>query len=360
MIVLGILAFALLVILHEIGHFVVARRNGVEVEEFGIGFPPKLWGKVMGKGKWRTEYSFNALPLGGFVRLKGESDSDKRDGSLGAATFSSKVRILLAGVGMNYLVAILLISVVAAMRMPVLFDGQFTVSSDTRELRREVVVGAVVENSPAARAGIQQGDVLLLVNGEPVDQASELSSFTRSHAGEVVEISVGKSNGGIEKLSVTLSEQPADGTSYLGVGPQDIIERRSTWSAPIVGFVVTNQLALETLKLLGQAVASLVGGDTTSAAAGVTGPIGIVAILRNVANISQLLLLTGVISLSLALMNALPIPALDGGRLALSAVFRLIRRPLPANVENAVHNIGFILLIGLVIVISIVDVKRFF
>lgn len=359
MLVLGLLLFGLLVVVHELGHFIVARRNGVEVEEFGIGFPPKIWGKTLGRGIWRTHYTINLLPLGGFVRLKGENEADKRSGSFGATSFWAKTKITLAGVAMNYIVAVILLSIVAAIRLPVLFDGQFTVASDTTTLRREVVVAVVAEDSAAETAGLEPGDIIQAFNGVGLTSGEQLAELTRTHAGQTVSLRFVR-EAETREARATLAAQPADGESYLGVGPHDVIERRVGWSAPIVGFVVTNQFAAETLRLLGSAVADLVRGDTAAASAGVTGPVGIVGILREISSIAQLLLITGAISLSLAVMNALPIPALDGGRLALSGIFKLLKKPLTARVENAVHTAGFVVLIGLVVLISIVDVKRFF
>ncbi len=359
MLIAGLILFILLVLVHEFGHFIVAKRNGVDVEEFGFGFPPKIFGRTMGKGVWRTHYSFNLLPLGGFVRLKGENEADKRKGSFGAASFRTKTKIILAGVGMNYLVAVLLMSVVAAIRLPVLFDGQFTVPSDTTVLRQDVLVAHVRDGSPAHQAGLQVNDRILTLAGQNTDSGKQLATLTKQHAGQTIELKYSRA-GQTSNVDVTLAQTPEDGASYLGVSPADITERRSSWSAPLVGFVVTNQLAVETLKLVGQALAALVTGHGGQAAEGLTGPVGVVAVLNQISSLPQLLLVTAAISLSLAIMNVLPIPALDGGRLFLSGLFKILRRPLSAKIENAVHSTGFILLIILVVLISIRDVQRFF
>lgn len=359
MIFLGLALFALLVIVHELGHFIAARHYGVRVEEFGLGFPPKLFGRRLGKGFWRAYYSFNLLPLGGFVRLKGENEADKRPGSYGAASFRAKAAITLAGVAVNYLVAISLISTVAAIRLPVLFDSQFTVASDTTELRRDVVVALVTKGSPAEAVGITPGDVIRKLNGTDLTDPGQLSDLTKANAGEEITLSLQRSSQNLE-VRPHLAEAPADGRSFLGIGPQEIIERRVGWSAPVVGFVVTNQFAWETLKLLGSAVGDLLGGHAGQAAANLTGPVGVVAIFRAVQSLPQLLLITGAISLSLAIMNILPIPALDGGRLALSGLFKLFRKTLTPKIENTVHTTGFVILVGLLILISVVDAKRFF
>lgn len=358
MLFLGLLLFILLIVAHEFGHFIAAKLNGVDVEEFGIGFPPKIKGKHLGKGFWKAYYTINLLPLGGFVRLKGENEADKQPGSYGSAPFKSKLKITLAGVLTNYLIAVGLISIVAAIRLPVLIDHQF--SLDSKVLRHDVTAANVADDSAAARAGILAGDVIKRIDNTEIESSDQLVALTPGLAGRAVRIEVISSDNSIRDLIVELPKEPVAGGGYLGVAPRDITEQRSTWSAPIVGFVVTNQLALEAVRLLGQTLLELIKGQASMASAGVTGPVGIVVIFRHVNSFVQMLLLTGLISLSLAIMNALPIPALDGGRIALSAIFKILKKPLSPKVENAVHTTGFVLLMGLVILITVSDVKRFF
>ena len=186
--ILGIVLFLLLIITHEMGHFLVAKRNGVKAEEFGIFFPPKLWGKKM-KGGW--DFTINALPLGGFVKLKGEHDSDTEKGTFGAASDWSKAKIMLAGVAVNLATALVLFTVLALFGMPKLVDNQFTVESDTKISRHEVLVGFVEDKTPAAKTDLQQNDKLLsfasadktvTINGQ------KLSEVTKQFAGQKVTI----------------------------------------------------------------------------------------------------------------------------------------------------------------------------
>lgn len=350
-----------LVVVHEYGHFLVAKRNDIEVEEFGVGFPPRLYGRKLGRGIFRAYYTINALPLGGFVSLKGESDSDKRRGSFGRASYLVKLKVLLAGVGMNYLVAILAFSVMAAVRLPVIIDDQFTVSSDTSILRSDVRVAEIVSDSAAERAGLEDGDYIESLAGQGVSSSEQLGSLTSSLAGQEIEIVYAR-GGQRSSTEVRLGTDSDDSEGRLGVKTLDRIERRSTWSALLVGFVFTNQLAWESLQLLGSGISSIVKGDREAAAeSGIAGPVGIVSILgEGISSVSHLLLIVGSLSLSLALLNAMPIPALDGGRLALISVFRLLRRPLPKRVEELVHGIGFVALLGLIVVVSIFDVINFY
>jgi regulator of sigma E protease len=161
--ILGFILFIGLVVFHEWGHFIFARRNGVEVEEFGLGFPPRAKKLAVRKG---TLFSLNWLPLGGFVRLKGEHDMDVAPGSFGAATTAAKVKIMIAGVGMNLLAALVIFTVVALIGMPKLLDSQFTVKSDTKTISQVhdkdvVLVDQVLKGGAAAAAGLKTNDRIL-------------------------------------------------------------------------------------------------------------------------------------------------------------------------------------------------------
>ena len=178
LLIIGLFLFVLLIVVHEYGHFLVAKRNGVEVEEFGIGFPPKLFGKKLGKGIFEGYYTINALPLGGFVRLKGENDADTEKGSFGAASTKAKLRIMLAGVAMNLLAALFIFTIVSWVGMPQLIPDQYTVKSDSTVTRQDVFAAFVDEQSPAATAGIIAGDVIVSIDNEPVNSDIDLRRLT--------------------------------------------------------------------------------------------------------------------------------------------------------------------------------------
>ena len=161
LLIIGLILFVSLVVLHELGHFWAARRNGVVVEEFGIGFPPMAWSKKLKSG---LLFTLNWLPLGGFVKLKGENDSATAKGSFGAASLKTKVKIMTAGVGMNLLTAFILFTGLALVGIPKLIDNQFNVPSDTKVTQNRVLVGRVEKNSPASRAGLQQRDELVSIS----------------------------------------------------------------------------------------------------------------------------------------------------------------------------------------------------
>ncbi len=370
LLVLGLVLFVMLVVVHEFGHFIMARRNGVDVEEFGIGFPPQAWGKKLKSGML---FTINWLPLGGFVKLKGEHDEDKAKGSYGSASLWAKTKIIGAGVVMNLLVAILMFTLLAIIGMPKLVDDQFTVSNDTKVISNKVLIGAVEEDSPASKAGLQPRDQLLSVNSgstsKDINSAKSLPEITNEFAGKTVKITY-LHNGEIKTADVTLrtdeevesSKNSDNPKGYLGVVPTEFTLQRSTWSAPIVGVGITKQFTELTLKGLGSVIVGLFHGDTEKASSQVSGPVGVFVLIKEGSKLGLqfILMIIAVISLTLAIMNVLPIPALDGGRLFVTYLFRLMRKPLTAKTEDMIHGIGFAVLMLLFVLITVVDVKRFF
>jgi len=363
--ILGIILFITLVVVHEYGHFLVAKRNGVEVEEFGIGFPLKIAGKKLGKGIFESYYTINLLPLGGFVRLKGENDSDKRKGSLGAASTWAKVKIMMAGVAMNFLAAIVFLSLASAVGFPELpkqiVPNQFYIASDTKIIKDEVRVVGVEENSPASKIGIKAGDSIRAIGGKPINSTEQLMAATKKFKGDEVVIRFQNEDDKLIEKPVKLRESEKDG--HLGVAPRDLTVRRSTWSSPIVGTGLTYQLSKSSVILLGQTVGDLVQGDTEKATENVGGPVIIGATLLHLETFGELFFIIGIISLTLAIMNALPIPALDGGRLAVMLLFKAIQKITGKNylterIENAIHGTGFVALMILAVLITYVDIGR--
>ncbi|HEY1835314.1 MAG TPA: M50 family metallopeptidase [Candidatus Saccharimonadales bacterium] len=388
LLIIGIILFIGLVVVHELGHFWVARRNGVDAEEFGIFFPPRIWSrKIKGKnGKKGFEFSINALPLGGFVRLKGEHDSDTGTGTFGAASLLTKTKIMLAGVGMNLLAALVLFTILAWIGIPQLVDNQFTVKSDTKVSQRQILIDGVLPNSPAAHIGLQFQDKLVSIgmpNQKPVrfTGMNDFQTTIKRFAGQKVAVSY-VHDGTPHTATVTLlskqvvaaSQHTAKPKAYLGVAVISYVLQRSTWSAPVVALGLVKQFTVLTFKGLGAALKGL--GSTiagfathnktarqsgqTQASDQVTGPVGIFVILKDGSALGYqfMLMIIAVISLTLAIMNILPIPALDGGKLFLTLAARLFRKRLTQSFEEWVYGSSFILLLGLMVLITIVDVKR--
>lgn len=405
-IIVGLLILMLLVTGHELGHFIAARRNGVTVEEFGICFPPRAiaWRKV--DGKWRrlkkSEWdnppgkglilSLNWLPIGGFCQMKGESDADKRKGSFGAASFWSKTKILFAGVAMNWLMAFVILTILAWIGMPHFLEGQFEVPDDSHTVVTvPVTIGEIMEKSPAEKAGLMKGDIVRQMRSlgcendacEPssgervsIDVSEDLLAFDSKYAGQTVYMTYER-EGDTRTSEIQLNGNDAD--YVLGAAISGNAVYRSTWSAPIVGFGTMVQITGETFKGVGQLLWNLVSGvvqqlnffDQSARESGaqavkaagdsVSGPVGIIGVLfPNMlsSGIGNLMFFTALISISLACMNVLPIPALDGGRWLLIAIFKLRKKKLTKETEEKIVGRAFAVLLIIVAVVTVIDVVR--
>jgi regulator of sigma E protease len=371
LLIVGLILFVGLVVIHEFGHFILAKRNGVEVEEFGIGFPPHAKTLAIKNG---TKYTLNWLPLGGFVKLKGEHDTDTEKGSFGAASLWAKTKIMAAGVVMNLVAAFILLTLLAAVGIPKLFDNQYTVKNDTKIIRQDVYIGYVEPNSPAEKAGLQARDQLTSVSteGGQAIHITDINTFpevTKNFAGKKIELRYRRGKEARlttvtlrDTAEVVASKSTDDPKGYLGVVPTEYVIRRSTWSSPVVAGGLIKQFTELTYKGLGSALANLFRGDTGKASEQVAGPVGIFVILRDGSLLGYqfVLMIIAIISLTLAIMNVLPIPALDGGRLFVTLISRAVRKPLKARTEEFIHGTGFALLMLLFVLITIVDVRRFF
>lgn len=378
-IIIGLLVLILLVAAHELGHAIVARRNGVVVEEFAIGFPPKALSKKPKKsflGK-NVTYSFNWLPLGGYVRMQGEYDCSNKKGDYGAAGYWAKTKILFAGVAVNWVIAAILLTTLAWTGLPKIIDNQFTIIGDTHTRITEsgkVVLAKIKSQSAAEKAGLQQGDVVLRINQEPVTTASQLSKVIQSQREKGLMVTVDRD--GVQK-NITVSPT----SELLGVGISEYRARElrySTWSAPIVGIGATVQFTGLTLQGIGDMVVKLATGlvdkfnanESVRTAGGkkldevsqsVTGPLGILAVIFPQAGqggVTAVVFLAALISLSLAVMNILPIPALDGGRWAVMTWYRVRNKVLTQEREEKIQTIGIITLLVLMILVTIADIGK--
>lgn len=383
-VVIGLFILVLLVVLHELGHALVARRNGVVVEEFGIGFPPqaKAWNVPKSFLGDNVTYSVNWLPLGGFVKLQGEHDAASGPGDYGAATLWAKTKILLAGVAVNWITAAALLSILALFGLPKIIPNQFQLPSDTIVTRQPVFAGEVSKGLPAEQAGVQNGDRLISFAGTELEDSAQLSSLSKANSGKTVRL-VYERDGHERSVDVALRADNSDGMGYLGINANQTKRTtyRSTWSAPIVGVALTGQFTAFTLSSLGDMAVNFTSGivnklsfSSDNRAAGdaqlaavsnnVGGPVAILGVLFPSARadgIGSLLLVSALVSLTLAVMNLLPIPALDGGRWFVTMLYRVVlRRPLTQETEERIHGTGFMLLLGLIVLITIADIGKLF
>ncbi|HWT40764.1 MAG TPA: M50 family metallopeptidase [Dongiaceae bacterium] len=372
-IIVGLLVLVVLVALHELGHAIVASRNGVVVEEFGIGFPPRAWKKKLKNG---VLFTLNWLPLGGFVKLQGEHDAAGKKGDYGAATFWQKTKILLAGVVINWLVAVLLLAGLALVGLPKILPDQFSVPSDTTIVTTPVILTQLTAGYPAEKAGLKAGDKVLTFAGEKITTSQQLIDVSKAHRGQTVPVEYER--GGTDK-TVNVTLRNADSAVFgSALGQQESI--KATWSAPVVGVVTAAQYTWVTLQGLGNLIVNFFGGlvgqlstseasrqaatrQLNEAGASVAGPVGILGVIFPAASQAgplEVIFLAAIISLTLAVMNTLPIPSLDGGRWFVTALFKVLKKPLTKEREEKIHGTGFMVLIVLIIVITIGDVIKLF
>jgi regulator of sigma E protease len=360
----ALILFILLVVGHEFGHYILARRNGVRVDEAGVGFPPRI-----GKGKkvGDTLYTVNWIPLGGFVRLAGEDGTSKDPGTFAAASLWAKTKILLAGVTMNLIIAVVILFALCMVGLPGLgsqFEPSFLHPGYAQP--RQLLLTSVSPNSPASSIGLKKDDYVLAGNGQTFTTADQLSKFTTEHAGQTVTLLV-REGGQTETRQVTLRKLNNDG--ILGVSPQQVYKLRySPLDALIAALWITATLFVATIVAvinliihIPSLIAGLFSSSVPAAAANASGPVGIVYILTSLGGLglSYLFLFMANISVALAAFNVLPLPALDGGRWAVAVVRRLTKGRISTEAEGLYHGIGFLALIALVILISVYDFRKF-
>ena len=360
---IGILV--VLVLVHELGHFLVAKRAGITVEEFGIGFPPRLASVT-----WRgTRYSVNAIPLGGFVRMLGEDgdveirrlreqglNEDEVEHAM-AGAFNRRpvwirVLVLLAGVAMNFVLAAALFA--TALSMPVLVgEGSLTVTE--------------IQDGSPADGRLEVDDVIIGVDGRTFERTRELTEYVAAQGGSEVVLQVERDG---RQLDVPVmprqvsAEERAQGVGPIGFGydPERVVQEPSTVSGPIeavtAGTEAAWSLAIQIPGGLADAVGGLIGLNPEAPDA--RGPIGIAQETGRVleAPLVSQLFFVGLLSVNLAVLNVLPFPPLDGGRIAVVLIESMRRRKLPAEREALIYLTGFAVLIALVILISINDIQR--
>jgi len=338
LIFLGILA--VLILAHELGHFSTAKAFGVKVEEFGLGFPPRLIGFKRGE----TLYSLNAVPLGGFTKMAGEEDPDVPR-SLASKSVGARVIVLAAGSIMNFLLPLLLFAIA------------FMVPHNV--VTGEVLVAEIAPNSPAAAAGIEAGDTILSLNDEPVQSINDLHIYTQLNLGKEVNLAVGHSDATVEEVRLIPRWKPPPGEGAMGVTvsmPEATITSQSYpfWEAIPMGV----SECIETFVIFKNEILKWFIGATPVQ---VTGPVGIAQLTGEVAQagLSPLLLFAGFISINLAIVNILPLPALDGGRIVF-VLLGWVRRGkrISAKTEGLVHAIGFAILIAAIIAVTYQDIIR--
>jgi regulator of sigma E protease len=338
---LFIFILGLLVFVHELGHFLAAKKLGVGVEEFGFGYPPRLRQTKIGE----TTYSINIIPFGGFVKMIGVDDFLSKD----KRAFTNKppwsqAAILFSSIGANFLLAVLVFSLV--FRLGVLEPVRVTIE--------DVLVG-----SPAATAGFQKGDLVLAVNGVEIKDGGSLVSEVRQHLGETILLGIKRGETTLALEIVPRREYPAD-QGPLGIAIKTHFEKKSypLWKAPIVGITESFKLTRVMIEGLRKMFADLILRRVVPK--DIAGPVGIAQLTGEAVSFGSLavLQLIGFLSLNLALVNLLPLPALDGGRLLFVLIEAVFGRRVYPRAQKQIHTLGFVFLIILMVLVTAQDFHR--
>lgn len=376
-VIVGLLSLTFLVAIHEFGHAFLAVKSGVKVKEYALGFPPNLFTYRMKSG---IKFMLNLLPIGGYVKLKGEFDAADKPGDYGNATYLQKTMILFAGVLMNFMFAALVFMVLSWFGLPKILNNQFMMPNDSQLISEPVSVGYVIEDSPADKAGILKGDKIISLADEKVLLSSDLPKLTKKYQGQSVNLVLVNKEGTTLTKFVQLRDEQNAKDGLLGVAPSQEVFIKSTWSSPIVGAATASQLAWETLTGLGKMLSDLSSGllsklsrddsvrqigeaKMASVGASVAGPIGILGVIfPNLlsTDLRTFLFVVAILSLTLAVINSLPIPALDGGRWFVTTIYKILKRPLSKDIEEKIHGTGMMLLLLLMLIMLVSDVTKLF
>lgn len=368
------LILSLLVLVHEFGHFSVAKKLGVKVEEFGLGLPPRLFGKKIGE----TIYSFNLLPFGGFVRLLGEDDTE-----LASATdprnFMSKspglrAAILVAGVTMNLILGVSMFYLIIfsndfkSLNMPLIFDYKFRFGE---QIATNTVVMSFLKDSAAQKAGMEPGEAILTVNGVSVDSVKSVRELIKDKVGQKVSVEVKdlRAQGVTSVRTVdVVPTADTDGSGMLGAYLTKSVV--ISYSKPVDKLLAGPMHAYNALAYSLNAFGKLIGisveeKSVEPVSSGVAGPVGIYKVVESILDYKKgdvllsIMDLIGLMSISLALLNIMPFPALDGGRVVFVLIEKIRGKKVNPSIEAGVHKWGMIILFGFIILVTVKDILGF-
>jgi regulator of sigma E protease len=328
-ILVAVIMFCLLVFVHEFGHFAVAKALGIKVNEFSIGMGPLIFQKKKGD----TEYSLRAFPIGGYCKMEGEDEESQDERAFNKQPAWAKALVIVAGALMNILTTIVILTAVMT------YAGSYTTTLDQ-----------VAEGYPAALAGLQAGDVILAVNGESSDSWTDVVTSISQAEGQTVQISILRGNSPLTLISAITENE--EGRKVIGITPE---VSHSLFKGIKEAFITTGVMT----SAMGEFLAQLLSGRASSS--DVVGPIGIVSIIGQQAEygIINVIYLMALISLNLGMVNLLPLPALDGGRLLFIVIRSLSGGRISDEAESKVHFFGMVLLMALMIFLVFKDTFQF-
>lgn len=355
-----IITLLVLVIVHELGHFLMAKKFGIKVEEFGFGIPPRAWGKKIGE----TIYSINWLPFGGFVKLLGEDEVDMLTidkKALNSRDFRGKkveqrIAVVISGVVMNLILAwILFYAVIIGQNFKIIYPQE-----------PAIYIAGVQDDFPAQKAGVKVGEKLVAVDNQETLDIEQARKLIRLKSSTPIILSLTDSDGKTKREISVTPKRVDNGDVLIGVIFSPIPFREySTLSQKVFsGITYSWDLTKLTFTGLGKLSQELIYGDFGQVSKSVTGPVGMAAMTNDILSLGGIRMLlpylwfVGIISLTLSIFNVLPIPALDGGRLLFLVVEAVSRRRVKENVERLVHQIGLALLLALAILITYSDIRK--
>ncbi|MGI5824886.1 MAG: RIP metalloprotease RseP [Bacillota bacterium] len=330
-IVYTIIILCILIVSHEFGHFIVAKINGIYVEEFSLGMGPKLvqWGKK------ETKYSIRLLPIGGYVKMEGEDEDSDNPRAFCNKGVLARMSVVFAGPFMNFVFAIIFF-MVAFMYFGV--------------PNTDAVIGEVAAGGPAYEAGLQDGDVVLSIDGNEVSTWEDMTSYTQPADGETLALQVER-NGQVFDAEITPEYSEEYGYALIGITQH--VDKANIFQSIKMGFVETYEFTALLIQSLYQMITGQMAVD-------VAGPVGMVSIVGQYADTAfmTLFMLAGILSINLGIINLLPFPALDGSRLVFLAIEGIRKKPVPADKEAMVHFVGIVFLMLLMVVITVNDIGR--
>lgn len=361
-VIIFIIILGVLIFVHELGHFLIAKKSGIRVDEFAIGFPPKIFSFKKGE----TKYALNLIPFGGYVKIFGESPDEESSDPNRTDSFVNKSKltqasVLIAGILFNIIFAWLLFSISFMTGFP------SVVTDETRANIKDasVVITEVIDDAPANKAGLQPSDeIVSLSNGENMISGHisivDIQDFIAQNNSSEIIFEYRRDNK-LSKVSLVPKEGIVEGKFVVGIamdmiGSLQLPVHLAVWE----GFLMTGGMLKDIALGLGTFIGQIFTGKANFDQ--VAGPIGIVSLVDNASNFGFIYLLgfTAFISLNLAVLNLIPFPALDGGRLLFVLIETITRRPINIKVANTLNLFGFLLLILLMIVITVSDVFKLF
>ncbi len=363
-----VVVLSVLVFVHEFGHYYSARKLGVKVEEFGFGFSPRAIGVYKSKeGKWKivkgnaevsdavdTIYSLNWLPLGGFCKIKGEDGSDNDPDSFSSKPVWRRLVIISAGVAMNIVLAAAIFSVGYMVGLPQGLD-----SSDSKAIisEKRIVVVEVVDGSPAKKAGLLPGDEIVSVDSNFFTDEEDLREYTGRQAGKEVTYRIKRESGQTADYPVSMRDNNGRGEAGIMIMNAGLVRYPwyiAIWKGIVVSFATIWLIITSFWGVIGNLIMG--HGMTTE----VVGPVGIASMTGQYARLGFVYLMqfTALLSLNLAVINFLPFPALDGGRIIFLIIEKFKGSPVRKDWEAAIHSAGFFFLIALIVLVTVRDLTK--